>query len=237
MLLLDLESELIIVLDGDRALGMDHFHPNDRKGSGVINQLEDGLMKLGCKRCKKHLGGYGVVGSVVAVIKLQLWSDFRLHRLEGEASVLLDDVRHASTVHWIGDISNCVQTTILELPPDRVLEGYQVVGRIKLRFETRLAKVVTRLGAELVATLIRRHWRRRFAFTFKVSPTTIQFPSHPSDELGHINLEDVSHGWFSWLEGWSWGLHCRRCRKAWRRGCDSSLSKGSHWCSASRRRG
>ena len=173
MLLLDLQSELIIALDGDRALGMDHFHPNDRKGSGVVDQLENGLMKLGRKRREKHLGGCGVISSVVAVIQLQLWSDFRLHRLEGEASVLLDDVRHASTVHWIGDISDCVQTTILELPPDRVLEGYQVIGPIKLRFETGLAKVVTRLGAELVATLIRRRWRRRFAFTFKVSPTAI----------------------------------------------------------------
>ena len=188
-------------------------------------------------RREKHLGGCEVISSVVAVIQLQLWSDFRLHRLEGEASVLLDDVCHASTVHWIGDISDCVQTTILELPPDHVLEGYQVVGPIKLRFETGLAKVVTRLGAELVATLIRRHWRRRFAFTFKVSPTAIRFPSHPSDELGRIDLEDVSHDWFSWFEGWSWGLHCRRCRKARRRGWDSSLSKGSRWCSANRRRG
>ena len=41
MLLLDLESELIIALDRDRALGMDHFHPNDRKGSGVVDQLEN----------------------------------------------------------------------------------------------------------------------------------------------------------------------------------------------------
>ena len=202
MLLLDLESELIIALNGDRALGMDHFHPNDRKGSGVVNQLENGLMKLGRKRREKHLGGCGVVSSIVAVIQLQLWSDFCLHRLEGEVSVLLDDVRHVSSVHWIGDISDCVQTTILELPPDCVLEGYQVIGPIKLRFETGLAKVVTRLGAELVATLIRHHWRCHFAFTFKVSPTAIRFPASwdSSARDSRVLTNAACSEKFSWAE-------------------------------------
>ena len=57
---------------------MNNLHPNDREGSRVINQLLDGVLKLGFKRGKKHHRSSPVVLLVVAVILEELRSDLDL---------------------------------------------------------------------------------------------------------------------------------------------------------------
>ena len=175
---------------------MNDLHPNDREGSRVINQLLDGVLKLGFKRGKKHHRSSPVILLVVAVILEELRSDLDLDRLQGETSVLFHNVCHAVGFNRIGNISDGVESAIGEFAPHCILENNKIIGPIELLGETFLAVVVPFFGRIMVPALARGRRSGRGASFLGIGPCRVWFTTGKGNKLVGIDLDVVSHDRF-----------------------------------------
>ena len=175
---------------------MNDLHPDDRERSRVINQLVDGVLKLGFKQRKKHFRSSPVVLLVVTVILEELWSNLGLDQLQGETSVLFHNIHLAVGFNRISNISDGVESAIGEFAPHHILKNNKIIGPIELLGETLPAVVVPLFGRIMVPALARGRRSGHVASFLGIGPCRVWFSTSKGNKLGGIDLDVVSHDRF-----------------------------------------
>jgi hypothetical protein len=171
----------------------------------VFQPFRYSFAKSRCERIEEESDSCGVVGDIALVVQSSLNNAGLPSRVKSVPRVIIDDARHVFP--HILEIRNRVESVVLQVSPNALLEGNEHIGLVEFFRQSRLPMVAPLClvdGPHLIGCFVVR------ADVFKPCPVGLRLSACPRQLLVGVGLGDCTHDRFFGSESHLGSCPCYR---------------------------